>query len=117
MARVSKTDERMIIDVNVAGYKKSDVKVKCKVDDEKNTTLVIIVGKSSSDEKFGIYKDLNGFRDEIPVNKDIFDLSKISADVVDGLFRISIPKKEDYKTKTLVDFSPSSDDVSENSEE
>ena len=105
MAKVSRTDERMIIDVNVAGYKKSDVKIKCKVDDDKNKTLVIDVKSTSSDEKFGVYKDLCGFKDEVPVNKDIFDLDNISADVVDGVLRISIPKKAEFVSKVIKDFS------------
>ena len=105
MTKVTKTDERMIIDVCVAGYKKSDLKIKCKVDDDKNKTLVIDAKATSSDEKFGVYKDLSGFRDEVAVNDKVFDIDALTADIVDGILRISIPKKADFVSKVIKDFS------------
>ena len=107
MARVTRTDERMIIDANVAGYAKENVKIKTKIDDAKNISIVIDVKATSSDEKFGVYKDLSGFKDEIPVNKDIFDIDATKADIVDGILRISIPKKAEFVSKVLKDFAPS----------
>ena len=104
--RVSKTDERMIIDIKAPGYEKEDFKVKLKVLDDKSYVLVVDVKKSSTKEKFGFFKNLDAFKDETPINKNIFDVDATKADFVNGVFRISVPKKDDYTTKTLVDFSP-----------
>ena len=103
----TKTDERFIVDVIAPGYAKENVQVKAKVSDEKKITLVINVSEAKVYEKFGAYKNLCGFKEKVDINDEILDLSKISADVVNGIIRISIPKKDDYKTKTLVDFAPS----------
>ena len=106
---ISKTDERMIVDISAVGYAKTDVKVKVKTLDDKKKVFIVDVKKATTDEKFGVYKNLNGFREEFPVNDDIFDIAATAVDVKDGNIRISIPKKDDYKTKTLVNFSPSND--------
>lgn len=102
-----KTDERMIIDVPAMGYKKTDVKIKLKTLNDKTKVIVVDVQKSSADNQFGVYKDLPAFRKEYPVNDEVYDLTKVDADVNDGIIRISVPKKDDYKTKTLVDFASS----------
>ena len=89
---ITKTDERMIVDISAVGYAKTDVKVKVKTLDDKKKVFVVDVKKATTEE--------------FPVNDDIFDIAATAVDVKDGNSRISIPKKDDYKTKTLVDFSP-----------
>ena len=117
--RVSKTDERLIIDIKAPGYEKADFKVKCKVLDDKSQVIVVDAKKSSSKEKFGFFKGLDSFREETPINKDIFDVSAVKADFINGILRISIPKKSEYVTQTLIDFAPADADavpVGENEE-
>ena len=109
--RVSKTDERLIIDIKAPGYEKADFKVKCKVLDDKSQVIVVDAKKSSSKEKFGFFKGLDAFKDETPINKDIFDVDRVDADFINGILRISIPKKADFVTKTLVDFAPAPADA------
>lgn len=103
---ITKTDERLIVDIPAVGYAKTDVKVKVKTLDDKAKVFVVDVKKATTDEKFGVYKNLDGFREEFPVNDEVFDIAATAVDVKDGNIRISVPKKDDYKTKTLVDFSP-----------
>ena len=105
--RISKTDERMIIDIKAPGYEKENFKVKCKVNDDKSLVIVIDVKKSTAKEKFGFFKNLDAFKDETPIDKNIFDVSATKADFINGVFRISIPKKTEFITQTLVDFTPS----------
>lgn len=117
--RVSKTDERLIIDIKAPGYEKVDFKVKCKVLDDKNQVIVVEAKKSSTKEKFGFFKGLDAFKEETPIDKNIFDVEKIDADFINGILRVSIPKREDFVTKTIVDFAPADADavpVGENEE-
>ena len=104
--RVSKTDERLIIDIKAPGYKKEDFKIKCKVLDDKSQVIVVEVKKSSTKEKFGFFKGLDAFKDDTPIDKNIFDVDMFSADYIDGILRVSIPKRSEFITKTLVDFAP-----------
>lgn len=102
-----KTNENFRVQVEAAGYRKEDVKIKIKVLDDKTNVLVIDVGASSADGKFGIYKNLPAFKKEVALNKEIYDLTKITASVENGVIEVVIPKKDEYRTKTIIDFSPS----------
>lgn len=109
--RVSKTDERLIIDIKTPGYKKEDFKIKCKVLDDKSQVIVVEVKKSSAKEKFGFFKGLDAFKDDTPIDKNIFDVDMFSADYIEGILRISIPKRSEFVTKTLVNFAPANADA------
>ena len=109
--RTVKTNENFRIQIKAAGYDKTNFKVKCKVCDDKSQVVVVDAKKSSVKNKFGFFKGLDGFRDETPINKDIYDIDKMTADYVGGIFEVVVPKWDDFKTKTIIDFAPVDTDV------
>ena len=101
---ITKTDERLIVDVFAPGYAKENVSVKAKVSDDKKFTLVINVSEAKTDKKFGAYVNLSAFKEKVEINDEVFDLEHTTAEVENGIIRVSVPKKPEFVTQTLVDF-------------
>ena len=109
MATITRTDERLIVDISAPGYAKENVSVKAKVSEDKKFTLVVNVSPAKTDKKFGIYANLPGFKEKIDINDEVFDLEHTTAEVENGIIRVCVPKKPDYVSKTIVDFGAPAD--------
>jgi HSP20 family molecular chaperone IbpA len=103
-------DGKIVLECDIHGLKKEDVSVDLEPSENRNETYLIISGgkKEKADDKDRKYirKEIkrSSWRRSWILDEKRFDVSKVKADVVDGLLVVEIPEhtRKDTKVSTKI---------------